>query len=404
MSEIVPGGEPIAAPGGETHAPGARGPAGTIPLAVPNIGALERDYVLRAVESGFVSSVGPFVGEFEETFARRVGARYAVACSTGTAALHVALRVLGVRPGDDVLCSDFTFVGSVNPIAYQGDPGVRRLGAVHLEPRPRAGGRRARTSTCREGGPAGRCRGGARARPAGRPGPGARGRDRFGVPVVEDAAESLGAGWSAGPLAGRQTGTVGRVGAFSFNGNKIATTGGGGMLVTDDEALARRARHLTTQAKVPDVGYLHDEVGYNYRLTNIAAALGLAQLERLDDFIAHKHRIAARYDEALAATGLVLPPRVPGLDATYWLYSVLTPAADERGRDGLLAHLASRGVGARALWRPLHVQPPFAGVLVLGSDGVASDLFHRGVSLPCATELTHEDQGRVIDAVLEYYA
>ena len=156
--------------------------------------------------------------------------------------------------------------------------------------------------------------------------------------------------------------------------------------------------------RCPDVGYLHDEVGYNYRLTNIAAALGLAQLERLDDFVARKHRIAARYDEALAATGLVLPPRVPGLDATYWLYSVLTPQDDDRGRDALLEHLASRGVGARALWRPLHAQPPFAGVPVLGSEGVATDLFHRGVSLPCATELTDEDQGRVIDAVLEYYA
>ena len=404
MSEVAPGGSQ-AVPGGEAHAPGARGPAGTIPLAVPNIGALERDYVLRAVESGFVSSVGPFVGEFEETFARRVGARFAVACSTGTAALHVALRVLGVRPGDDVLCSDFTFVGSVNPIAYEGanpvlvdserstwnlDPA---LVVAELERRDAAG----------------------LAQPAavevvhvlGQPAdlaPVLEACDRFGVPVVEDAAESLGAGWSAGPLAGRQTGTVGRVGAFSFNGNKIATTGGGGMLVTDDEALARRARHLTTQAKVPDVGYLHDEVGYNYRLTNIAAALGLAQLERLDDFVARKHRIAARYDEALAATGLVLPPRVPGLDATYWLYSVLTPQDDDRGRDALLEHLASRGVGARALWRPLHAQPPFAGVPVLGSEGVATDLFHRGVSLPCATELTDEDQGRVIDAVLEYYA
>ena len=268
---------------------------------------------MRAVESGFVSSVGPFVAEFEEAFARRVGARYAVACSSGTAALHVAFLVLGVRPGDEVLCSDFTFVGSVNPIAYTGarpvlvdseratwnlDPG---LVAAELDRRAAAG----------------------EPQPAavevvhvlGQPADLAPILDacaRHGVPVVEDAAESLGAGWSAGPVAGRQTGAVGRVGAYSFNGNKIATTGGGGMVVTDDPDLAARARHLTTQAKVPDVGYLHDEVGYNYRLTNVAAALGLAQLERLDEFVDRKRAIAARYDEAIRGTGLVAPPRVDG--------------------------------------------------------------------------------------------
>ena len=163
--------------------------------------------------------------------------------------------------------------------------------------------------------------------------------DRHGIPVLEDAAESLGATWTSGPYAGRHTGTVGRIGCFSFNGNKIATTGGGGMIVTDDDDLAARARHLTTQAKVPDVGYLHDEVGYNYRLTNIAAGLGLAQLERLDEFVAAKHRIAARYDAAFGDLPLVLPPRVDGLDATYWLYSVLVPEPDGRGRDDFLAHL-----------------------------------------------------------------
>ena len=207
-----------------------------------------------------------------------------------------------------------------------------------------------------------------------------------------------------GALAGRATGAVGRVGAFSFNGNKIATTGGGGMLVTDDEDLARRARHLTTQAKVPDVGYLHDEVGYNYRLTNIAAALGLAQLSRLDGFVARKREIAARYDEELAGTGLVLPPRVPGMDATYWLYSVLAPEDLDGGRDALLEKLMARGVGARALWRPLHAQPPFRGARVVGSGQTSEALFDRGLSLPCATELTDDDQSRVIDAVLTRWA
>ncbi|WP_377644018.1 DegT/DnrJ/EryC1/StrS family aminotransferase [Oryzobacter terrae] len=389
----------------EAHAPGARGPEGTIPLAVPNIGALERDYVLRAVESGFVSSVGPFVEEFEDAFARRVGARYAVACSTGTAALHVAFLLLGVRPQDEVLCSDFTFVGSVNPIAYTGARPVlvdSERATWNLDPALVAAELDRRAA-------------------AGEPHPAAvevvhvlgqpadlaaviEACGRHGVPVVEDAAESLGAGWSSGPLAGRQTGAVGRVGAFSFNGNKIATTGGGGMVVTDDADLAARARHLTTQAKVPDVGYLHDEVGYNYRLTNVAAALGLAQLERLDGFVERKRAIATRYDEVLAGTGVVLPPRVEGFDATYWLYSLLVPEDDPRGRDGLLAHLAAHGVGARALWRPLHDQPPYAGARVVGGEDVAGDLFRRGVSLPCATDLTEADQERVVAALRSFWA
>ena len=393
----------MSSPAGEAHAPGARGPEGTIPLAVPNIGELERRYVLEAVESGFVSSVGPFVTEFEERFAAKVGSRYAVACATGTAAIHIGLVLLGVERGDEVFCSDFTFVGSVNPIAYTGatpvfvdsetttwnmdpelleaelarrseagEPMPKVVEVVHVLGQP--ANLEALAQIC----------------------------ERYGVAILEDAAESLGAGWTAGRLAGRHTGTVGQVGAFSFNGNKIATTGGGGMIVTDDEELARRARHLTTQAKVPDVGYLHDEVGYNYRLTNLAAGLGLAQLERLDEFVARKHAIAARYDEALAGTGLVLPPRVEGYDATYWLYSVLTPEDDPRGRDEFLTHLNGLGVGARALWRPLHAQPPFAQARTLGG-AVGDGFFTRGVSLPCATELTEADQQRVIDAVLAFF-
>ncbi|EWT01129.1 pyridoxal phosphate-dependent aminotransferase [Intrasporangium oryzae NRRL B-24470] len=375
-----------------------------MPLAVPNIGELERAYVLEAVESGFVSSVGPFVSEFEQRFAEKVGARHAIACSTGTAAIHIGLLLLGVGRGDEVFCSDFTFVGSVNPIAYLGarpvfiDSETRtwnidpQLLAGELDRRAAAGESLPKVVEI--------------VHVLGQPAdmePLMAACERHGIPMLEDAAESLGATWSAGPYAGRHTGTVGAVGCFSFNGNKIATTGGGGMIVTDDDALASRARHLTTQAKVPDVGYLHDEVGYNYRLTNLAAGLGLAQLARLDEFVGAKHRIAARYDEAFADLPLILPPRVDGLDATYWLYSVMVPETDGRGRDEFLAHLNGLGIGARALWRPLHAQPPFSAAQVVGGK-VGDDLFERGLSLPCATELTDDDQTRVIEAVRSFFA
>ncbi len=370
-----------------------------IPLAVPNIGTRERALVVEAMESGFVSSVGPFVSRFESEFAAAVGSRHAVACTSGTAAIHLGLQVLGVAPGDLVAVSDFTFIASANPVRYLGaeplfvdsdrtswnlDPQLLREGlevrAAAGQPLPRvvevvhALGQPADLAAIVEV-----C-------------------DAYGIAVLEDAAESLGASWSSGPLAGRSTGAVGRVGAFSFNGNKIATTGGGGMLVTDDPELEARARHLSTQAKVPDQGYLHDEVGYNYRLTNVASALGVAQLERLEEFVAAKRAIAGRYDAAFADTPLILPPRVPGADATYWLYSVLVPDGQ---RDALLHHLQAHDIDARTLWRPLHLQPPYADVERLGG-AVGHDLFARGLSLPCSTDLDEAQQDRVIAAVRRF--
>lgn len=388
--------------GPEPSAPGAPGPAGAIPLATPNLGAAEREAVLAALDSGFVSSVGPDVTQFEQEFAALVGSRHAVSTASGTAALHVALRLAGVGPGDEVFVSDFTFIGSANPVAYLGaevvlvdsEPGSWNMDPdlveAELERRARTGEAMPRAIELVHvlGQPADAHRIVEIAR-------------RHGVVVVEDAAESLGAGWVDGEGSTSSTGTVGSLGAFSFNGNKIVTAGGGGMIVTDDDDLAQRAKHLTTQAKVPDVGYLHDEVGYNYRLTNLAAALGLAQLRRLDEFVAAKRRIAARYDTALADLPLTLAPKVAGTGSTYWLYSLL--AEDHATRDDLLEHLSRHGVGARALWRPLHQQPPFSHSRTLGGP-VATSLFDRGLSLPCSTDLSDGDHDRVVAAVRSYYA
>jgi dTDP-4-amino-4,6-dideoxygalactose transaminase len=385
----------------EPGAPSAPGPAGPIPLAAPNLGEAERRAVLTALDSGFVSSVGPEVTQFEQEFASLVGSRHAVSTASGTAALHVALRLAGVGPGDEVLVSDFTFIGSANPVAYLGADIVlvdSEIGSWNMDPDLVEAELERRA---REGEPMPRAI--ELVHILGQPADGPRIVEiaqRHGVVVVEDAAESLGAGWIDAEGRTTSTGTLGALGAFSFNGNKIVTSGGGGMIVTDDDDLAHRAKHLTTQAKVPDVGYLHDEVGYNYRLTNLAAALGLAQLRRLDEFVAAKHEIAARYDEAMADLPLTLAPRLPGSRSTYWLYSVL--AEDQHTRDSLLDHLSRHGVGARALWRPLHQQPPFAHSRRLGGE-IATSLFDRGLSLPCSTDLSDADQDRVVAALRSYF-
>ena len=368
-----------------------------IPLSEPVLGPAEVAAVSEAVAGGFVSSAGPLIGEFEQRFAAAVGARHAVACSTGTAALHLALIVCGVGRGDLVAVSDFTFMASANAAVYQGadlllvdsdqsswcmdaelvraefdrrrsagEPLPKVLEIVHILGQPADP---ALFELCAE----------------------------YGVIAVEDAAEALGATWTSGELAGRQVGTAGLIGAFSFNGNKIITTGGGGMVTTDDRELADRVRHLSTQARVPAVGYLHDEIGYNYRLTNVAAGLGLAQLDRLDEHVARKRQIAARYDEVLPALGFELPPRLPGAASTYWLYSALLEDAGDR--DALLDHLHRDGIDARALWRPLHDQPPMRSAARLGSGAVAEGLFARGVSLPSSPSLTEADQDRVLDSL-----
>ena len=204
------------------------------------------------------------------------------------------------------------------------------------------------------------------------------------------------------PTRRTRTGTVGAVGAFSFNGNKIVTTGGGGMIVTDDDELARRARHLTTQAKVPDVGYLHDEVGYNYRLTNLAAALGLAQLERLDEFVAAKraHRRALR--RRVRDRPLTLPPRVAGTESTYWLYSVLARRTSPPRRTARAPRRRAGSTRGRCGGRCTcsRRSPAYARL----GGAVGDDLFDRGLSLPCSTDLTDADQERVIAATRQFLA
>ncbi len=371
-----------------------------IPLAIPSIGGNAAAYLQDCLETNFVSSVGPYVARFEREFAAWVGARHAVACASGTAALHLAFLVLDVGPGDEVLVSDLTFVASVNPVVYTGaspvlaDAEPRTYGldpdlvVAELERRARTGARQPAAIEV--------------VHLLGHPAeiePILAAAERYGVPVVEDASEALGATYRAGPLAGRQVGTLGRIAAFSFNGNKLITTGGGGMVVTDDEGLARRARHLSTQARLSGLAYDHDEVGYNYRLTNIAAALGVAQVEELDRLLGARRAVAARYDAAIATIpGLRPAPRAPWADPSFWLYTAALDTPERARRDAVLAALDAAGVEARPIWRPIHATQRYRDAARLGGE-VADRIFDAAFCLPSSSSLTERDQDRVIAAL-----
>jgi aminotransferase in exopolysaccharide biosynthesis len=372
-----------------------------IPLAEPHVVGNARKYIEECLDTNFVSSVGPFVERFEREFAEYVGARHAVACATGTAALHVAMRLFGIAEGDEVFVSTMTFIASANPIRYERATPVfvdserdtwnldPRLLVDELDRRARAGLAMPKAVEV--------------VHILGHPvdlEPIAMACEKYGVTMFEDAAEALGARYRSGRYAGKHVGTVGKVGCYSFNGNKIITTGGGGMLTTDDPDLARRAKHLTTQARLPGNEYRHDEVGYNYRLTNVAAALGVAQLELLPEFLRRKHEIAARYDEAFAdVPGVSVPPRASWAAPSDWLYTIRVDA--ERfgtDRHGLLDRLAKTGIQSRPIWSPLHTMPMFVEFPRLGG-AVSESIFAEALSLPCSVQLEAAAQQRVIDAV-----
>ena len=372
-----------------------------IPLAEPTIGGNAARYLEETLATNFVSSVGPFVGRFEAAFAEAVGARHAVACSSGTAALHLAMRVLDIAPGDDVLVPTLTFVASANPVRYVGGNVIlvdAEAETYNLDPDIVVGELADRARTRRR-------------QPAaievvhllGHPAslePIVDAAERYGVPIVEDASEALGATWRSGRFAGRHVGTVGRLGCFSFNGNKLITTGGGGMVVTDDEALARRARHLSTQARLPGRLYDHDDVGYNYRLSNLAAALGLAQLEQLPELLAARRAIAARYDAAIAGIpGVQRAPRAAWADPSFWLYTAaLGDGAEAAQRDAVLDALGASGIEARPIWTPLHRTRLYGSALRLGGavgDAIAAAAFN----LPSSSSLAPAAQTRVITAL-----
>jgi dTDP-4-amino-4,6-dideoxygalactose transaminase len=369
-----------------------------IPLAEPTIGGNAARYLEECLTTNFVSSVGPFVERFEAAFAAAVGSTYAVACSSGTAALHLALRVVDLEPGDEVWTATLTFVASANPIRYLGGTAVLvdsepttynldpNVVVDELDRRARLG---LRQPTAIEV-----------VHLVGHPAdlePIATAAARHGVAIVEDASEALGATYVEGAYAGRHAGTIGALGCFSFNGNKLVTTGGGGMVVTDDAALAHRVRHLSTQARLPGRAYDHDEIGYNYRLSNLAAALGLAQMEQLAELLGARRAIAVRYDEALATIPeLRTAPRAPWADPSFWLYTSRLADPDERRRDAIMDALLGDGIEARPLWTPLHRTRLYADAPRLGGSE-ADRIFDGAISLPSSSSLPADRQARVVD-------
>ena len=362
-------------------------------------------YVKECLDTGWVSSVGSFVDRFEREFAARVGARFAVAMGSGTAALHVATLTAGIGAGDEVITPAVTFVAPLNAVRYTGAwPVVVDVEPDYWQLDPQQARRFLDEDCERRGAAVVNRHTGRRVRAIlpvdilGHPADLDAVRqlaDDFSLTVIEDATESLGALYKERPL-----GQISPVTCFSFNGNKLITTGGGGMLVCDDEGTAQRARYLATQAKDDPVEYVHAAVGYNYRLTNVLAAMGCAQLEQLDSFVAKKRAIAARYVDSFRDLPGITPMReAPWAHSAFWMFTVLVDEA-QFGMDSraLLRRLGEQKIQARPLWEPMHRSAAHAGAWSRPCP-VGESIHSRALSLPCSVGLTHEDQERVIAAV-----
>jgi dTDP-4-amino-4,6-dideoxygalactose transaminase len=365
-------------------------------LSPPHLDGDEQVLLLDALESNWIAPLGPHVDAFESGLAERVGRRHAVALSSGTAALHLALLTLGVGPGDEVLVPTLTFAATANAVVYTGatpvfvdaDPVSWNLdiGLVEEELADRAASGRRQPAAIIPVDLYGRCADYTALIPI---------AERHGVPVVEDAAEALGA-----THGGRPAGSFGTAAAFSFNGNKIITTSGGGMFVTDDGSFADRVRHLATQAREPAAHYEHRDIGFNYRLSNLLAAVGRGQLARLDAKVERRREINARYRQALKDHPALRFPEEDGDGVeTFWLTTLLVdPATDADTRDEIIQGLAAAGIEARPLWKPMHLQPVFDDAPALGG-GVAAGLFETGLCLPSGSALTDTEIEEIVGVI-----
>jgi dTDP-4-amino-4,6-dideoxygalactose transaminase len=366
-------------------------------LSPPDVGGTERQLLLDAFDSNWIAPLGPHVDAFEREFAQYLGAPAAAALSSGTAALHLALLLTGVAPGDEVVVPTLTFVATANAVLYSGAEPVfvdSDDATWNLDPElvDDLLAERARRGLL----------------PAALVGVDLYGQctdwdpilascAHYGVRVIDDAAEALGATYR-----GQPAGRFGEIGVFSFNGNKIITTGGGGMLVADDDEIVDRARRLSTQGRDDAPHYEHSVVGFNYRMSNLLAAVGRGQLQSLPEKVARRRAANARYRDAFAnVAGVAFMPDAANGEPTNWL-TVITVDEGAFGASpaAIREHLESLNIEARPAWKPMHRQPLFAGYEVRGGR-VADEIFRRGLCLPSGSGMTDADVDRVVDAVLE---
>ena len=364
-------------------------------LSPPDLDGRERELILEAYESNWITTLGPQVDAFEREICERTGVPYAAALSSGTAALHLALILLGVKPGDEVLCSTFTFSASANPITYCGafpvfidsDAATWNMDPLLLEEELR---------TCKQRGKLpralivvdlyGQC---ADYDPI------LKICSEYNVPVIQDAAEALGATYK-----GKSAGSFGDMGVFSFNGNKIITTSGGGMLVSSKKEVIEQARFLATQARDAAPHYQHSHIGYNYRLSNILAAMGRGQLENLDKKIACRKEINQVYRKSLSGIpGMGFMPIAGYGEPNYWLTCItIDPLQSKSKREDIRLALEKENIESRPLWKPMHLQPVFQSYRVRGGS-VTEKLFAEGLCLPSGSGMAADDQQRIINIV-----
>lgn len=380
-------------------------------LSVPNFCGNEKKYVDEAIDTEWVSTAGSFISQFEEKMIEKIGVAQASACQSGTAGLHLCLRHFGVMAGDIVLIPTLTFIATVNAVMYQcAEPiffdcddymciDTNQIEKYLIQECRIEGDKTIEISS---------------------------GRtvkavipvhvfgdhcdmehlmqlaDKYHLYVIEDATESLGGTFCQGKYKGRYTGTVGHAGVFSFNGNKIITTGGGGMVVSNDKDTVEHIRYLSQQAKDDTLYFIHNEYGYNYRMTNLQAALGLAQLENLDEFIEIKHRNYVQYCKNLEACDYagILPFRSDDT-SNYWFYSFALNKPDESKRDHLIHYMNERNIQVRPIWKLNHLQKPFGKYRAMDCSN-ALRFYNRVVNIPCSTNLTLEQQEYVCRALMDF--
>lgn len=379
-----------------------------IPLSVPNLKGKELEYVTKAVESEWVSTSGPYVNDFEVKIAEYAKCKGAVSCQNGTAGLHIALILCGITKNDEVLAPALTFIAAVNPIKYLGaEPifmdcdhsltmdviklnefcenecafidgklinnlskkHIKAIVVVHVFGNLANMERIMAIAT------------------------------KYNLKVIEDATEAIGSYYKEGLYSGVHAGTIGDVGVYSFNGNKIITTGGGGMILTNNESYLKRARHLTTQAKSDELYYTHDEIGYNYRMTNLQAALGLAQLEQLNSFIKTKKNNYEIYkNEVSRIKGLSILDFGDTINPNYWFYSLYIDDDYPLNRDQLIQYLASHNIQARPMWGLISDQEPYLGSQTYKVE-IARNYLKHVINIPCSSNLTEEDVMIVIECL-----